>query len=168
MPTKKLLLEDRPLYAMQLKQQGYNCAQAVVVAFADLYGFTPEQAARMSAPFGGGIGKMRGPCGAALGLFMLMGLASGNTDATNQAAKQDNYKDVQKMAERFRQQCGSLLCTRMLGVPPVGPMEEVGYVPTAKDAKKQPCSETVRIAAQLFVDYLKERKQEGHAPYPTT
>ena len=29
--------------------QGYNCSQSVVAAFADLYGFTREQALRMSA-----------------------------------------------------------------------------------------------------------------------
>ena len=39
--------------------QGYNCSQSVVAAFADLYGFTREQALRMSASFGGGIGRMR-------------------------------------------------------------------------------------------------------------
>lgn len=35
--------------AVQLFKEGYNCSQSVVGAFADLYGFTQEQALLMSA-----------------------------------------------------------------------------------------------------------------------
>ena len=44
--------------------QGFNCSQSVVAAFADIYGYTEEQALRMSAGFGGGIGRLRLSCGA--------------------------------------------------------------------------------------------------------
>ena len=54
--------------AVQLFKEGYNCSQSVVGAFADLYGFTQEQALLMSASFGGGIGRMRQTCGAACGI----------------------------------------------------------------------------------------------------
>ena len=53
--------EDRVAKAVALFKEGYNCSQSVVTAFADLYGFTREQALHMSASFGGGIGRMR-PC----------------------------------------------------------------------------------------------------------
>lgn len=48
--------EDRVAKAVALFREGYNCSQSVVTAFADLYGFTREQALHMSASFGGGIG----------------------------------------------------------------------------------------------------------------
>ena len=51
--------EDRVAKAVALFKEGYNCSQSVVTAFADLYGFTREQALHMSASFGGGIGRMR-------------------------------------------------------------------------------------------------------------
>ena len=54
------MYEDRVNKAVELFMSGYNCSQSVVAAFADLYGFTPEQALRMSASFGGGIGRMPG------------------------------------------------------------------------------------------------------------
>lgn len=57
--------EDRVAKAVALFKEGYNCSQSVVTAFADLYGFTREQALHMSASFGGGIGRMRETCGAA-------------------------------------------------------------------------------------------------------
>ena len=59
--------EDRIQKAVELFKSGYNCSQSVVAAFADMYGFTQEQALRMAASFGGGIGThardVRG-CGA--------------------------------------------------------------------------------------------------------
>ena len=45
-------LEDRITRAVELFRSGYNCSQSVVAAFADLYGFTFEQALHMSASFG--------------------------------------------------------------------------------------------------------------------
>lgn len=59
--------KDRIERAVELFKSGYNCSQSVVGAFADMYGFTEEQAFRMSASFGGGIGRMRQTCGAACG-----------------------------------------------------------------------------------------------------
>ncbi|MBO5788234.1 MAG: C_GCAxxG_C_C family protein, partial [Bacteroidaceae bacterium] len=73
-------MEERIEKAISLFKEGYNCSQSVVAAYADLYGFTPEQALKMSASFGGGIGRMRQTCGAACGLFMLAGLESGCTE----------------------------------------------------------------------------------------
>ena len=61
------MMEDRIQRAVELFRQGYNCSQSVCAAFADEYGYTFEQALRMSASFGGGIGRMRMTCGAACG-----------------------------------------------------------------------------------------------------
>ena len=46
--------EERISRATELFKSGYNCSQSVVAAFADMYGFTEEQALRMAASFGGG------------------------------------------------------------------------------------------------------------------
>ena len=66
--------EERIARAVAYFKEGYNCSQSVVAAFADLYGFTHEQALHISASFGGGIGRMRLTCGAACGMFQLVGL----------------------------------------------------------------------------------------------
>ena len=73
-------MEDRIQKAVELFKQGYNCSQSICAAFADMYGYTEEQALRMSASFGGGIGRMRMTCGAACGMFILAGLETGCTD----------------------------------------------------------------------------------------
>ena len=43
--------------AEELFMQGFNCAQAVAAAFADVYGYSEEQMLRVSAGFGAGIGR---------------------------------------------------------------------------------------------------------------
>ena len=87
-------MEDRIQKAVELFKSGYNCSQSVVAAFADMYGFTQEQAVRMSASFGGGIGRMRETCGAACGLFLIAGLETGATEATDREGKAANYAVV--------------------------------------------------------------------------
>ena len=69
--------EERTERAQQLFGEGYNCAQSVVAAWADVYGVPEDVALRISSSFGGGIGRMRLTCGAASGLFMLAGLETG-------------------------------------------------------------------------------------------
>ena len=61
--------EERIEKAVSLFKEGYNCSQSVVAAFADMYGFTEEQALKMASAFGGGIGRMRETCGAACNLL---------------------------------------------------------------------------------------------------
>ena len=114
-------MEDRIEKAVNLFKEGYNCSQSVVAAFADLYGFTNEQALKMSASFGGGIGRMRQTCGAACGLFLLAGLETGSTEGKDREGKEANYKVVQQLAEEFRKRNGSLICAELLGLSKSAP-----------------------------------------------
>ena len=95
--------EERVTRAVELFKSGYNCSQSVVAAFADLYGYTEEQALKMASSFGGGIGRMRETCGAACGLFMLAGLQTGATDPKDKEGKAANYKLVQDLAAIFKE-----------------------------------------------------------------
>ena len=93
-----MTMKDRVEKAVELFKSGYNCSQSVVAAFADMYGFTQEQALRMSASFGGGIGRMRQTCGAACGMFLLAGLEKGAVDGKDREGKAANYALVQQLA----------------------------------------------------------------------
>ena len=44
--------------AMELFSSGYNCAQSVVLTFAEELGLDRATADAMSAPFGGGMGRL--------------------------------------------------------------------------------------------------------------
>ena len=71
---KLLDVEERERRGMENFKRGYNCAQSVVLAFADVYGLSEDMALRVSASFGAAIGRMRLTCGGANGMFQLVGL----------------------------------------------------------------------------------------------
>ena len=82
--------------------QGYNCAQAVFLAFADVTGFDKETALKLSSSFGAGMGCLREVCGAVSGAFMVAGLLWGY-DELNDARKKEHYALVQEIARRFEE-----------------------------------------------------------------
>ena len=147
-------MEERIEKAIELFKEGYNCSQSVVAAFADMYGLTPEQALKVSASFGGGIGRMRQTCGAACGLFMLAGLETGCTEGKNREGKEANYKVVQELAEEFRKRNGSLICAELLGLSKTAPTPTTPEARTAEYYKKRPCVKMVEEAARIWCEYL--------------
>lgn len=149
-------IKDRIERATELFKSGYNCSQSVVAAFADLYGFTEEQAFRMSASFGGGIGRMRETCGAACGLFLLAGLETGATDGADREGKAANYALVQELAAEFKRRNGSLNCGELLGLKKKAPISSLPEERTAHYYAKRPCSKMVEEAARIWVEYLEK------------
>lgn len=147
-------MENRIEKAKALFKEGYNCSQSVVTAFADMYGFSPEQALRMSASFGGGIGRMRQTCGAACGLFMLAGLETGCIDGKDREGKEANYKVVQALAEEFKKRNGSLICAELLGLSKAAPTPATPEARTAEYYKKRPCVKMVEEAARIWCEYM--------------
>lgn len=140
--------------AVELFKEGFNCSQSVVAAFADKYGFTHEQALRMSASFGGGIGRMRETCGAACGLFMLAGLETGSTEGADSKGKAANYALVQELAEEFKQRNGALRCADLLGLSKKEPIVSTPEARTNQYYAKRPCVKMVEEAARIWCEYM--------------
>lgn len=156
--------EKRVSQAASLFREGYNCSQAVSLAFADLYGIPEPLMARLSASFGGGIGRMRETCGAACGMFLLAGLeepsAEGEENSYPQAeAKKKNYEAVQRLAEQFRSTTGSLLCRELLGLEKSAPTPPTPEARTPQYYAKRPCSFMVETGVRTFMSFLRERYQ---------
>ena len=145
--------------AVELFKEGFNCSQAVVGAFADKYGFTREQALKMSASFGGGIGRMRETCGAACGLFMLAGLETGSIDGADRDGKAANYALVQELAEEFKQRNGALRCADLLGLSKKEPVVSTPEARTNQYYAKRPCVKMVEEAARIWCEYLEKQEK---------
>lgn len=109
-------IEERVDRAVALFMDGYNCSQAVFCALADLYDVPEELALRLSASFGGGIGRMRLTCGAASGMFLLAGFERGQVQPHDPEQKLANYALVQDLAERFKAEHGSMTCSELLAM----------------------------------------------------
>ena len=142
--------------SVELFKSGFNCSQSVVAAFTHMYGYTDEQALRMSASFGGGIGRMRQTCGAACGMFLLAGLETGCTDPTNREGKAANYALVQELAEEFKKANGALICAELLGLSDTASTPPTPEARTTQYYAKRPCSKIVEEAAKIWANYLKK------------
>lgn len=100
------MYEKRIHQAVENFMAGYNCAQSVVAAFADLYGLDRKQALLVSASFGAGMGRLRETCGTLSGIVMLAGLETGTAIGEDRAGKSANYAVVQDLVARFRANTG--------------------------------------------------------------
>lgn len=138
--------------AEALFKEGYNCAQAVLGAFAEELGLPLETAMKLSSSFGGGMGRMREVCGACSGMFMAAGLLYGYDTPETGAPKMELYAHIRELADRFRKENGSIICRELLDGK-----AEVGGIPEARTEvyyQKRPCSEYVRCAAAILEEYI--------------
>lgn len=136
-------------------RRGYNCSQAVFLAFRDLHGMDERAAARISSSFGGGMGRLREVCGAVSGMLMTAGMLYGYDSPGAQQEKTDHYKRVQELAGVYETENGSIVCRELLGLTekrqePTPEKRTEGYY------KKRPCPQLVRMAAAIMEEYIKE------------
>ena len=149
-------IEERVERAKRLfKEGGYNCCQAVVLAYNDVFGIDDQTAAAISSGFGGGMGRMREVCGAVSGMTMLAGLIKPATDPSVKDWRTANYALVQEMAYEFKDINGSIVCKELLGLVPMGSSAQAPKEsPEPSDRtpeyyKKRPCEELVGISARI-------------------
>lgn len=159
--------ERRVARGVELFKQGYNCSQSVALTFADWYDVPYNLMAKMSAPYGGGIGRMRETCGSALGMFMLAGLETSCPEA-NQEVKKQTYAAVQQLAADFKAQTGSIICKELLGL---NKQRADGTIPdiviratpearTDEYYRKRPCIRMVETAIRTYMHFLEDRNSE--------
>lgn len=144
---------DRQYHAAELFVGGYNCAQAVVLSFADALCLDEKLCARISSSFGGGMGRMREVCGAVSGMFMVAGLLYGYDGPEEGPVKKEHYARIQELAGKFREEAGSIVCREILRNPPSDPN------PTPRtDAfyKQRPCVRMVTLAVKIMEEYITE------------
>lgn len=142
-------MESRVKDAVDRFYSGYNCCQSVFTAYSSLFGMDQEQALKLSCSMGGGMGRMREVCGTVSAMAMIAGLACGNTDPKNQAAKTKNYEMVRKMADAFKAEHQTIICREILGLraaeKSAAPQER-----TAEYYKTRPCARMVETAARII------------------
>lgn len=158
---KKFDIEERVEKARRLfKEGGYNCCQAVVLAYNDLFGLDDTLAASLSSGFGGGMGRMREVCGSVSGMVMLAGLIAPAADPNAKDWRTKNYALVQEVAGEFKAINGSIVCKELLGLVPMGSSQAVPREsPEPSDRtpeyyKKRPCEELVGISARIIGEKL--------------
>ena len=140
-------------------EQGYNCSQAVTLAFAEEMGLDMDSAAKMASSFGGGLGRLREVCGCVSGMALAAGALFGYSDPKAREEKADHYALIQKLAEEFKEKNGSIICRELLA----GINSDTNPIPeerTENYYKKRPCADLCYMAAELLEQEMKNRKQK--------
>jgi len=97
-----------------LFMQGMDCSQVVAGDFAQKLGMDEALLRRMSACFGGGMGRAE-TCGAVTGALMVLGLQYGHAaegDAAQKALMEEKRREFQT---KFAQSYPSSMCRELLG-----------------------------------------------------
>lgn len=136
-------METRIQKAVEIHQKGCNCAQAVLGAYADLFGLDEKQACKIAEGFGTGMGGMGETCGAVTAAFMLIGLKNSTGTIGDKSTRSETYKQVRELAEAFKAEAGSIICRELKG---------------ATGLPVYPCPKCIETAARLFEKHLNSNR----------
>lgn len=148
------MLTARQEKALQFFTTGDNCAQAVFKAYCDLAGLTEEQAGLASVGFGGGIGRLRGNCGAFSGVVLICGALQGK-DGGDESVRAEVYRRVQLAHMKFIEKNGTINCAELLNRP-AQPEEPTPDKRTAEYYASRPCARIVVSACEVIEELMEE------------
>lgn len=132
-------------YSIELRNQGYGCAQCVLMALAPKIGLDERSAARMAAAYNSGFAGSGGICGA----ISILGLAEGLLiDGYGPEDKAKAIWNTKALLEKFEAaNNGRSLCRELKG---------------KEDTKK--CPDLIKEGVKIFLDAhpdLKDKKKKG-------
>ena len=150
-------MKNKAEQAKELFLGGYNCAQAVFCTFARELGIDEKTALKLSACFGGGLGRQREVCGAVSAMCMAFSLKYAPEDPTSHTQKAEFYTKVQELCQKFKQENGSVICRELLGLPS-GADTPIPSKRTKEYYTARPCADKVKSAAAILEKYFSENK----------
>ena len=101
--------------ALEYHGKGYNCAQAVLCAFADKTELDEKTLYKLSEGLGAGMGNRKNTCGALSGAVMLCGVLNSSGDYAN-STKTETYKLAGELVNEFERRCGAFVCSDIKGL----------------------------------------------------
>jgi C_GCAxxG_C_C family probable redox protein len=134
--------------AVEIFDNGYNCAQAVLGAFCEEAGLDLNIAFKLANGFGGGV-RCGEICGAVSGAVMAIGLKCGFYVMNDIEQKVYCNKKSFEHMEKFKEANGSVICRDLLGVDIRCPDDH--NAPAAQEAHKNLCPKLVASAVRVLV-----------------
>ena len=138
--------------AVSCFNEGFMCSQAVLSAYSGQFGLDRETALKVSAAFGGGMGRMGEICGAVTGAFMVIGLKYGRTAVQDTQSHENTNRLVKEFVDRFKSLNGSIVCRELLGCDLSTPDGLKTFV--EKKLRDIVCPKFVRDAAEIVEQLL--------------
>jgi C_GCAxxG_C_C family probable redox protein len=138
--------------ALSLFNQGFNCAQALLIAYGIELGLNRETALKIATPFGGGMGLMGETCGAVTGAFMVIGLKYGIT-TPDRNEKIKTYELIGRFVEEFKSSSAvhSIVCNELLGFDI---SSKKSHNHDTGDIINEKCPHYVKKAAEILEEIL--------------
>ncbi len=136
--------------AADLHDNGYNCAQSVLITYHKECGISREVAVNITAPFAAGLARQREVCGAVAGMSMALGLLIGSSKDKNEI-----INITKELCTRFKERHGSIVCRDIL----VGRAANKSKKEASLDVGKEyyatkPCSRCIEDAAEFLEEYI--------------
>jgi C_GCAxxG_C_C family probable redox protein len=138
---------ERSDKAAELFLSGYNCAQSVLLSFADDLKYSKELAQKLAAGFGGGMGKQQETCGAVTGAIMVIGLLKGEEVNNNDELKNDSYGAVKELSRQFVAEFKTTKCGELIGCDLNTPEGAAEF--KEKKIMEEVCAPCVRKAVEI-------------------
>ncbi|MCQ2554249.1 MAG: C-GCAxxG-C-C family protein [Clostridia bacterium] len=135
---------ERKEIAKILRENGSNCAQAVVVPFSVVLGSDPVHTFKMAEALGFGLGDGDGMCGALTGAAMMVGMKKSDGDIDNPGTKKMTYNTISLLKKEFTEKMGGNTCRKL-----------------KNDGK---CEKCVALACELLDKYLLGIYPDGERP----
>jgi len=92
---------------------GYYCAESVLLAVCDYYGIQSRWIPKIATGFCSGMARTGGVCGAFTGAVMAVNLVTGREAPTESLDK--NYRAVNQLTDLFKARFGSTGCPELIG-----------------------------------------------------
>lgn len=106
--------KTREKLALTYHNQGFNCAQSVLVSFADDFSLDRDMALRIAGTMGGGI-RSGEVCGAVLGASCAVGLQYGHDDPEDVDSKAKCSEKAEELICKFKEIHDNVCCRDLLG-----------------------------------------------------
>jgi C_GCAxxG_C_C family probable redox protein len=133
-------------------EAGFLCSQSILMAYGRLFNLDRDLAARLAAPYGGGVARRGETCGAVNGACMVLGLKYGHTEADDADSKERTYQAVKDFITKFRDSHGSIQCRQLLDLN-INTPEGLEMAHEAQLFTTR-CPEFVSRAAELLDEFI--------------
>jgi len=145
-------IKRKALQGKDYFNNGYYCAESVLMAVADAVGLVSELIPRIATGFCSGMARTKGVCGAVTGGILAINLLTGRDTATDSVEL--NYELVETFLERFEIHYPSQYCDKLSGCD-LGTPE--GQLYFQKNNVHETCgdyvAETVKMVLELLVEF---------------
>ena len=113
----------KTIEALSLHKKGFNCAQAVLLPFAEELGLGRQTAMTIAEGFGAGMGGCKLTCGALSAAIMIAGMKNSSGDLMLPNSKASTYALCREINEAFEKEIGSCICSEIKGITTGKPLK---------------------------------------------